>query len=389
MRKLLVKHGQVVTPENVVAADLYIENGQLNFVQEPGTVDLGSSIVARSTVELEETEDYQSAEIIDASGCYVTPGLFDLQVNGCPECNLWLEPAAEQFNQLCELLLRTGVTAFMPTLITDDLQHLQKNIRFLESMGINGHVKIGGESFMPTDLIAMPGIHLEGPYLSPDRCGVHPKQYVRPILMEELNDLARPSVKIMTLAPELEKGWQAIDYLRKKEILPSLGHSNATFNEAMQAFSRGITMVTHVFNAMPPMHHRQPGAALAALLASDVYCCVIADGLHVDSNMIKLLIEMKGMDKVVLVTDMASVGTADGGLVGSSIVLSRSVLNLVNWGLCTFPQAIKMATFNPAKAMDLDHCLGQIKEGRRADLVIWQEQTLAIKHVIANGVLVF
>lgn len=373
MKELVIRWGEVVTPESVRTADLYVENGQLYFA--------GGS-----------QQDYQSAEVIDARGCYITAGLFDLQVNGSPQCNLWADPTADQFAQLCLLLLKAGVTAFMPTLITDDWQHLKKNVSFLESMGVTGAIpgslpeKTG--KFNPTEIIIKPGLHLEGPFLSPEKPGVHPRQYLRPITMAELAEITRPSVKIMTLAPELDKGDQAIDYLLKQGIVPSLGHSNATFNEAMQAFERGIPMVTHIFNAMPPIHQRRPGAALASLLAKEVYCGVICDGLHVDPSMIKMLVQMKGVDKVILVTDMASAGTTGGELVGSSITLNEAVRNIVKWGVATFPEAIKMATFNPAGAMHLDHILGQIKEGRRADLVIWDKQTLAIKHVIAGGCLV-
>ena len=105
-------------------------------------------------------------------------------------------------------------------------------------------------------------------------------------------------------------------------------------------------------------------------------CCVICDGLHVDPEMVRLLVKIKGKDRVILVTDIAHVGTTSGSLVGSSIKLSQAVSNIVNWGIVTFPQAIQMATLNPAKVMNLDSTMGQIKKGRRADLVIWDKKSL-------------
>ena len=375
MKEVFIKQAEVINQAEVQITDLLIKNGQLNFAR------------------VANQEHYQPQQIIDARNCYVTAGLFDLQINGSPQCNLWGNPTASQFSQLCQLLLAAGVTAFLPTLITDDWQHLIKNIKFLESMGVGREISYSPKEeiskFNPTELMVLPGIHLEGPFLSPQKPGVHPKQYLKPLLMADLKELIRPSVKLMTLAPELENGKNAIEYLRKNNIIASLGHSNATFNEAVEAFNGGITMVTHTFNALPPIHHRRPGANIAALLAKDVYCCIIGDGLHVDPNMVKLLIEMKGIDRVILVTDMASIGTTGGELVGASITLPEAIRNIVNWGIATFPEAIQMATANPAKAMNLDHSLGHVENGRRADLVIWDKQTLAIKHVIANGVLVF
>lgn len=155
------------------------------------------------------------------------------------------------------------------------------------------------------------------------------------------------------------------------------------------AFASGVQMVTHVFNALPPIHQRQPGAAVAALLDKNVYCCIIADGLHVDPQMIKLLVKIKGNDRVILVTDIAQIGTTGGSLIGSSITLSEAVSNMVKWGIVSFPEAIQMASLNPARAMNLKTIIGQIEKGRRADLVIWDKASLNIKHVIANGISVF
>jgi len=385
MTELFVRNGEIITPENTEVADLYIEDGLVRFLQNKSNA---GDVEGQSGAK-----DYQTKQNIDAKGCYVTPGLFDLQVNGSPQCNLWADPTADQFIQLCGLLLKFGVTAFLPTLITDDIAHLKKNIAFLESMGVGANIKPQQkhkvEKFDASQLVAIPGIHLEGPFLSPQRPGVHPKQHLKPLLMSHLKELARSSVKLMTLAPELDNAEKSVEFLSQQGITVSLGHSNASFEEATRAFDWGVNMVTHIFNALPPLHQRHPGAVLAALLDKEVYCCVICDGLHVDPNMVKLLITVKGVNKVILVTDIASVGTTGGELVGASITLNEAVRNIVNWGVVTFPEAIRMATFNPACAMNLEDSLGQIKSGRRADLVIWDKQTLAIKHVIARGEIVY
>ncbi len=378
MSNLRITKGELITPESIKQGDLYIEGKELSFQPK------------------QNKDSYTS--IIDAKDCYITPGLFDLQLNGNKDCNVWNSPTVNSFAKLCASMLRSGVTAFLPTLITDDIKNMQKNILLLESFGVGNNIssllnkeisrlfKLSSNDIsVANDLIILPGIHLEGPYLSVHKPGVHPPQHIRPIDIDELRQLIKPSVKLMTLAPEGKNGKLAIKCLLENKIVPSLGHSNATFAEASDAFAEGVSMVTHIFNALPTIHQRQPGAIVTALLNKNVYCCVICDGLHVDPSMVKLLLEVKGKDKVILVTDIAAVGTTGGGLMGSSITLSEAVVNVVKWGLASFPDAIKMATLNPARAMGLEQQIGQIKEGHRADLVIWDKSSLTIRHVIANG----
>lgn len=383
MSNLRIVKGEVVTPNKVEIRDLFIEDGLIDFVP----------------VQDEET----FTTIIEAHNCYVTPGLFDLQVNGSQGCDLWAEPDAQQFASLCVDMLRAGVTAFLPTLITADIQHLYKNVNFLESMGAGKSIspslnqtigeqlglKLDAKESRNQELVLLPGIHLEGPYLSKQRSGAHPKQFIRPLNMVEFAELMSPAVKLVTLAPELDGSKLAIDYLHKHGITPSLGHSDATYKQAKQAFAAGISIVTHIFNALPPIHQRQPGPVVAALLDENVYCCVICDGLHVDPEMVKLLLKIKGKDRVILVTDIAHIGTAGGSLLGSSIRLSKAVTNIVDWGIVNFSDAIQMASLNPARAMKLDNMIGQIDKGRRADLVIWDKKSFKIKHVIANGITIF
>jgi N-acetylglucosamine-6-phosphate deacetylase len=383
MSNLRIVQGEVVTPEKVEIRDLFIEEGLIDFVPM--------------------RDEQNFAATIEAHNCYVTPGLFDLQVNGSAECDLWTEPDIKQFAGLCAAMLRAGVTAFLPTLITADIQHLYKNINFLESVGVGKNIcqdlnqsiyqQLEVEPYAKKapsqEIILLPGIHLEGPYLSKLRAGAHPPQFIKPIDMTELTQLMRPNVKLVTLAPELKNAELAIDYLLKHKIIPSLGHSNATYEQAERAFAAGIPIVTHIFNALPPIHQRQPGAVVAALLDENVYCCVICDGLHVDPEMVKLLIKVKGKERVILVTDIAHIGTTGGSLVGSSITLSEAVSNIVNWGIVSFSEAIQMASLNPARAMNLDKMIGQIEKGRRADLVIWDKKSFKVKHVIANGITIF
>jgi N-acetylglucosamine-6-phosphate deacetylase len=282
---------------------------------------------------------------------------------------------------LCGRMLRSGVTSFLPTLITDDLTHMSKNISFLQSLGV-------GQTQSTVFGARLPGLHLEGPCLSPQRPGVHPPQWLQPFAIPVLEQIVREPVILVTAAPELDPGGEALSWLKRKNVIVSLGHSNATFAEASTAFERGVGMMTHTYNALPPLHHRAPGAVGAAMLDEHVSCCVICDGLHVDPDAVRILLRIKGVDNTILVTDIARVGTTGGGLVGSSIYLDQAVRNVVAWQAATFSDAIKMATFNPARALGLDGSIGLIERGRHADLVVWDKETLAIKHVIVGGAVV-
>lgn len=352
---LLIKNGQVVTPSGLQMSSVLIKNGRIQ--------DLGEQLE-------------KNVEILDAQNCYVTPGLIDLQVNGSPQCNLWGDPDAGDLMRMRKEMLKHGVTSFLPTLITDDIEHLKKNIDFLNANGVSEN---GSQA-----MSRMPGIHLEGPCLSPRRPGVHPPQYLQPLNLSIIKEIVRDNVKLITLAPELDPSGEAVSWLVRKNVAVSLGHSDATFEEAQSAFQKGVKLVTHLFNAMPPLHHRAPGAVGAAFLDDGVSVCLIADGLHLSPDTVKLILKIKSAHKAILVTDIATVGTKDGGLVGSSITLDQAVQNVVSWGACDFVSAIHMATCNAARAVGLEN-VGSIERNKVADILLWDRVSLKLKRVIFGG----
>ena len=348
----------------------------------------------------------QGCRRLDVSGCFVTPGLFDLQVNGGKACNFWGDPLPQAVSELARDLAAVGVTSFLPTLISDSLEKLKKNIAALEAAGVeHDRQQLKGssgrnKSAPPPQPVAgarpgnmrqarMPGIHLEGPFLSPERPGVHPREWIKPWSAELVSELVTENVLLVTLAPETETGHGAIQQLIERNIKVSLGHSNASFDQARSAFDQGIGLVTHTFNALPPLHHRAPGAVGAALLDSRVSCCLICDGLHLDPAVVRLVVDAKGIAKTILVTDAAQIGTSQGGLVGSSITLDQAVRNVVGWAVTEFAGAVRMASYNPACAVGLEHQIGHLAPGRQADVVVWHKDSLAIKHVILGGDLLF
>ena len=359
--------GIIVEPEGERQTNLWIKDG----------------LIERVGPDQPSAGDYEK---IAVSGCYVTPGLFDLQVNGGFGCDLWADPSPEQFTKMARAMLSRGVTSFLPTLITDSVEHLHKNIQFLESLGAG---QLAG-TFAPDGRRwpRLPGIHLEGPFLSPEKPGVHPPEHIQKLSIEAVELVLSPSVRLMTVAPETACDEAPIRLLRDSHVVVSLGHSNATYAEARLAFDAGVRLMTHTFNALPGIHHRSPGAVTAALLDERVHCCVIADGLHVAPAIVQLIYKTKGRDRTVLVTDIAQIGTSGGGLVGSSITLDEAVRNLVAWQVCSFADSVRMATSNPASVLGLSDRLGSLKEGALADIVVWDQSTLQVKKVFIAGQLI-
>ena len=240
------------------------------------------------------------------------------------------------------------------------------------------------------------GVHLEGPFLNHEKRGAHPAQYLLTPSVEAIEWLLEGHesiVKIITLAPELDLTDEVIPYLSSQGIIASLGHSQANAKQAKKAFERGASMVTHAFNAMPPLHHRKPGLLGEAMINKNVYCGLIADGNHVCPTMIELLLRSSLYeDGVFLVSDaLAPIGVGDGvypwddrqiqvkkgtarlangTLAGTTLPLLLGVRNLVKWQLCSLGNAIALGTESPRKALGLPG----ISPGQSASLLRWNWQ---------------
>ncbi|HEY9832868.1 MAG TPA: N-acetylglucosamine-6-phosphate deacetylase, partial [Stenomitos sp.] len=237
------------------------------------------------------------SSLMDVGGDWLSLGGVDLQINGGlglaftdlslnDECTL---------KEICQYLWNQGVDAFLPTLVTTSVENIQRSLgviaEFVASHPPCPPLSKGGRE----DVAQILGVHLEGPFLNPQKRGAHPAEYLLPLTIEQvkrvLGDYAHV-VKVMTLAPELDTTGEVIPYLRSLGITVSLGHSQATASQAEDAFKRGASMVTHAFNAMPGLHHREPGLLGAALVHPGVYCGLIADGQHVSPIMIDLLLRI-------------------------------------------------------------------------------------------------
>lgn len=331
---------------------------------------------------------------IDAKGAYVAPGFMDTHIHGIGGYGTD-DYDPESILHMSEILTEYGVTSFIPTLYSAPKADLLKGIKAITSvMGQERGARILG-------------IHLEGPFISPDRLGVQSADSISPVdldLMEELWEASAGHIINMTVAPELKHMRELALYCVSKGIIMQAGHTNATYAQMVEAMQVRILHVTHLFNAMSRMHHRDPGTVGAVFIHPELSCEVIADGIHINEDIIKFLLTCKSLDKIVLVTDALKptkqkrkpliangdevyfdrcfYRKSDDVIAGSALTMLDSVRNIVSYGF-TLEQAVHMAATNPARIMKQEH-LGLIAPGYDADLVIINKN-LNILYTIIKG----
>jgi N-acetylglucosamine-6-phosphate deacetylase len=337
-------------------------------------VDEGGVIRSIEGMDLWTRLDLPSLQVWDMAGDWISLGGVDLQING--GLGLAFPDVTKndhgKLQEICDALWNAGVDGFLPTLVTTAIENVERSLAvFAEFMA---QQKTGAKVL---------GVHLEGPFLNPQKRGAHPAEYLLPLTLPNVKRLLGDRaaiVKLITLAPELDETGEVIPDLVAMGITVSLGHSLATASEAQRAFAQGATMVTHAFNAMPGLHHRQPGLLAAAIVDPQVHCGFIADGEHVDPLMLDLL--LRAGRRNFLVSDALSPlglpdgvypwdsrqievkqGTArlaDGTLSGTTLSLLLGVQNLVRWGIADVGEAIALATSAPRLAIGLSaEAIGQ------------------------------
>jgi N-acetylglucosamine-6-phosphate deacetylase len=368
--------------------DLLIQNAQI--IGNEGLFQIAIAegkikAISSSSWEIASQANATDTPILDLQEDWLSLGGIDLQINGALGLAF---PDLEttdliKLQQICNFLWQQGVDGFLPTIVTTSVDKIQRSLATIaEFMAMQDQ----------SNTAQILGVHLEGPFLNYQKRGAHPEQYLLPLTIENLQRVLgdySQIVKVITLAPELDSNNQAITYLRNKNIVVSLGHSQATASEAAAAFQQGASMVTHAFNAMPSLHHRQPGLLGAAISNPDVYCGLIADGNHVCPTMVEIILKASNYEQgIFLVSDALSPlgledgvypwderqisvtqGTArlaDGTLSGTTLPLLVGVENLVEWG-CDPQKAIAMATISPRKAI----ALPELVVGQQANLLRW------------------
>jgi N-acetylglucosamine-6-phosphate deacetylase len=360
-------------------------NARILGFENPQQIQINpQGIIKKINSTLEENVE----EIIDIEGDWISLGGVDLQINGAigkafPELT-----EADNFvlEDICHFLWKQGIDGFLPTLVTTSVENIKRSLKIIDQY-IKQHPQTS------TQRAQILGVHLEGPFLNVEKRGAHAAEYLLRPSLEAVEDLFGDYthlIKIVTLAPELDLSGEVIQYLHSQGIIVSLGHSDASVEQAKKAFAKGASMVTHAFNAMPPLHHRKPGLLAEAIINEKVYCGLIADGRHVAPTMIDLLLRASNYEKgIFLVSDaLAPIGLKDGfypwdsrqievkegtarlingTLAGTTLPLFKGVENLVKWGICDLGIAIALATESPRKAINLP----SIEVGQPANFLRW------------------
>jgi N-acetylglucosamine-6-phosphate deacetylase len=328
------------------------------------------------------------AGALDAGAALLAPGLIDLQVNGVDGDDFAAaDPAG--WRRAARAQLEHGVTAFCPTLVTAPLEAYDSALRRVAT----ARADIGDRA-LPSIL----GVHLEGPFLG-GAPGAHPVELVRTVDLEWLHDLlaAFPElVSIVTLAPEADPGLVATAFLHGHDVTVALGHSTATYDEARAAADAGARLVTHLFNGMGPLHHREPGLAGAALDDDRLTPTVIADLVHVHPAALRLAIGRKRnialvTDRVATtglrVTDDGAARLSDGTIAGSTLAMDGAVRNVVGLGVAV-ERAVEMASSIPADALGVAD-RGRLVPGARADILAMDPKSITVRAAWLGGELVF
>jgi N-acetylglucosamine-6-phosphate deacetylase len=335
---------------------------------------------------------------IDAAGRTICPGFIDLQVNGGGGALLTEAPAVETVERMTRAWVRCGTTSLLPTAVTADEENMARALAAVhEAMQ------------RPPAGARVLGAHLEGPFINPLRKGAHDERFIRKPdveLFDRLLAAADGALRLITLAPELPGAHDLIAAARAASVAVSIGHTDATYDEAMSAIEAGATMGTHLFNGMRPFAQREPGV-IGALLESDrVIAGIIADNVHVHPAALALAYKAKGPDRVALVTDalwsagedegaeelqgrgVALRGGArylnDGTLAGSALSMNVAVRNMQRLAGVPLIDCVRMATATPARALGMEGEIGALKPGARADIVVCDDE-LRVWKVFVGG----
>ena len=352
---------------------------------EDGIISAVSSRAERE-IPKNATEVDFTREIPDA---ILAPGFVDIHVHGGAGLDVMRASPAE-LPRLNKFLTTHGVTGYFPTTVAAPLdqtcaalEQIADAIESAQPLGTNG------------DLVqARPlGIHLEGPFLSHKRRGVHPPEnLVEPTLQifERFWQASRGHVRMMTIAPELPGAIEVIAEAARRNVCVSIGHSDAVMETTRAAVKAGARHATHTFNAMRPLDHREPGILGEALTSEELSADIIADGIHVAPEVVKLFLKAKGIEHAVLITDATAAAgmpdgtyrlgpiqvevkngrcTSDGKLAGSVLTMDRAVRNVVQFANWSLQDAVRAATLNPTRAVGLAHH-GRLTPGAEANLVV-------------------
>jgi len=380
---------RLFTPlEEIAAPLLVVEDGRITEI---------SSLSKREVVA--------PTRLVDFGDAVLAPGLFDIHIHGGAGLDL-MRASASDLPRLGKFLASHGVTGYFPTTVAAPLDttytalgHLADAIEFAEKMPAGAS---DGAQARPL------GIHLEGPFLSHKRRGVHPPEnLLEPTLgiFDKLWQAARGHVRMMTIAPEIPGAMEVIPEAARRGVCVSIGHSDAEMPIAREAVAAGARHATHTFNAMRPLDHRDPGIIGEVLSDDRITADLIADGIHVAPPVVKLFLQAKGPERAVLITDAISATgmpdgryqlgpievdvkqgkcTSNGSLAGSVLTMDRAVRNVTQFSNWSLRDAVRAASLNPARAVGMTENFGLLAPGCRADFTVLSPNGEVIKTIVGG-----
>lgn len=330
--------------------------------------------VIEKVVPVDEIDS--TANRIDLGDNLLAPAYIDLQIYGANKKLLSVYPAADAFQDLHDYCLAGGAPLFQPTVATNTLDVFYRCIDAARQ-----YRQLGGKGMI--------GLHLEGPWLNPDKCGAHNKEWIHEPgykEAEELLDYGKGVITMITLAPEVCSE-EVIRLILEHNVVIAAGHSNATYEQAFRAFHRGIRAVTHLYNAMSPLQHREPGLVGATLLHPQVHGSIIPDGHHVDYAALMIAKQLMN-ERLYVITDAVTetaVGryrhqlagdkyVCNGILSGSALTMHQAMNNLVQHAGIPLAEALRMCSLYPARVMRMETQYGQIAPGFAAQFVVLNQQ---------------
>lgn len=379
--------------------NLYIKNGLVycngTFHQTPIVIEGGR------IVSLEAGENHEGFEEIDASDKFILPGFIDIHTHGAVGVDI-NHAASADIHKVSRFFASQGTTGWLASIVTDSEENTLRLIRSIcEAMD---HPEPGAELL---------GIHLEGPFLAPAYKGAMAEHLLKKpdlSLLQKYQQTAGGRIKYITVAPEVEGVPELIQQISQLGIVVAIGHSGADYETTMACIERGARCATHTFNAMKPMHHHAP-AISGAVLESDIFCEAICDGRHLHPGIVRLLLKIKGYERVIAVTDsiMAAglydgryvLGTneievihgdarlvGDGTRAGSTLTMIQALRNLKAFTGRPLEELVPVLTANPAALLGLEKAKGAIAPGKDADLVLL-DKDLTVEATLARGRIVY
>jgi len=324
-------------------------------------------------------------DIVDYADAWLLPGMIDLHTHGGRGADV-MTATDEGLATVARVVAEGGASGFLPTTRTASRDQLVGAARVVGRVAAEGPGSAAGAQVL--------GLHLEGPYISPRRAGGQPADQIRNPDLREIEIIASASsarLRMVTFAPECPGGLALTRWLAERDIIPALGHSDATYDQAVEAIRAGVTHFSHAYNAVTPIHHRQPGALVAGLLDDRVTIQLIADGIHVHPAALALAFRLKGPDRIALITDASGAGLAPGRydvtgrtilvdeqavwlpggtLAGSKLQMNRALQVCVEQAGISFADAVRMASTTPARVLGLGARKGVLAPGHDADVTV-------------------